>query len=98
MSPPTLWITAYFFYAKPKEPVVATPEPQKATTTLERAAAATMVWLWHDRVPAEYGDVTDKEVAILWRRFQAEPRADDIAVNMMRRRVTMLWRDYLTTN
>ena len=60
MSPPTLWITAYFFYAKPKEPVVATPEPQKATTTLERAAAATMVWLWHAQfVRLHHHDASD---------------------------------------
>ena len=98
MPTPTIWITVYCIYETAKEPTVSVPPPEPTKSkTVERASADVMIWLWHDRATAP-GDVTDKEVALLWRKFQADPHTDDIGVRMLRRRVTMLWREYLTTN
>jgi len=88
----TVWITCFFHYV---EAPVADPQPVQ--DPIARESAKTMIWLWHDRA-TDPGDVTDKEVAILWKKFQADPKTDDIGVRMIRRRVSMLWREYLTTN
>lgn len=93
----TVWITADFSYTKAKEPKVANP-PSMLAVALHQASTHVMIWLWHDVVPREFGDVTEKEVALLWRKFQADPTADDLAVTMMRRRVTRLWAEHVTLN
>lgn len=90
----TIWITVDCFY-EAKEPVV--PSANVVIEAIERESAKTMVWLWHDHA-TDLGDITDKEVALLWKKFQANPATDDLAVTMIRRRVSMLWREYLATN
>jgi hypothetical protein len=53
--------------------------------------------IWH-KIPEQYGDITPEEAEALWRGFQANPNTQDLATRMMRRRCSILWQEYLSTN
>jgi hypothetical protein len=87
----TVWITAVCHYE-----AIVNPEP--LVTPIQRSHGAVMFDLWHRVIPREYGDITPDEAHKLWHLFQSEPKSTDLALTMMKRRVSKLWVEYLSMN